>query len=205
MRLVAFPTELSVQGDGGVYNSWDRQPFLTNTLTGSPSPFMAWREVSFNFLINNYHMEMNIDTDDGTAYIRAHHNFLVGGLWAMKSDGGGHSNWQYSNLNAYAAGPPVMNTNEQAPGLENRYINNTVVQLSGSIVGSDSPQHLATLCGLVNATHTKVFTQSGDAPKCWGGPSITATGVGNTVNKLPPDDDVIRWARELLFLGKKNE
>ena len=62
--------------DAGTYNSWDRQPFLTTTLTGSPSPFMAWREISYNFMICNYHMEMNLDTDDGTSYVRAHHNVL---------------------------------------------------------------------------------------------------------------------------------
>ena len=78
--------------------SWDRQPFLTTTLTGKPSPFMKYRELSSNFLINNYHMEMAIDTDDGTSYMRAHHNFLVGGEWALKSDQGGHSNWQWENL-----------------------------------------------------------------------------------------------------------
>ena len=45
--------------DGGTYNSWDRQPFLTTTLTGEPSPFMAWREISYNFFVNNYHMAMS--------------------------------------------------------------------------------------------------------------------------------------------------
>lgn len=49
--------------DGGTYNSWDRQPFLTTTLTGQPSPFMKYREISLNFLINNYHMEMGKDLD----------------------------------------------------------------------------------------------------------------------------------------------
>jgi hypothetical protein len=42
--------------DGGVFNSWDRQPFLTTTRTGEPSPFPAWREISRNFPINNYHV-----------------------------------------------------------------------------------------------------------------------------------------------------
>ena len=80
-------------GDGCTYTSWDRQPFLTPTLDGEPSPFMAWREISYNFVINNYHEEMCIDTDDGSSWVRAHYNVLVCGEWAFKSDERGHSNW----------------------------------------------------------------------------------------------------------------
>ena len=94
---------------------------------------MAWREISYNFFINNYHMEMNVDTDDGTSYVKTHDNFLVGGMWALKSDQGGHSNWQWNNLNAYTAGPVVMEFNGQPPGLQDRYFNNTVVELGGSL------------------------------------------------------------------------
>lgn len=185
--------------DGGTYNSWDRQPFLTlDPMTGKPTPFMAWREISYNFFVNNYHMEMNIDTDDGTSYVRAHHNFLVGGEWALKSDAGGHSNWQYDNINAYMTGPAVNDFNAQAPGLEDHYFNNTVIQLGGSIVGSTSPELTAALCGMVNVTGTRAYTRSGKIPKCLGGPSFDATGTGNSVSTLPPDDTVIRWARELL-------
>ena len=183
--------------DGGTYNSWDRQPFLTTTLDDAPSPFMAWRDISRNFFINNYHMEMNVDTDDGSSYVKTHHNFLVGGLWALKSDEGGHSNWQWSNINAYAAGPAVLEFNEQAQGFEDLFWNNTVIELGGSLVGGWPPLS-ADQCGAVNVTHTKVYTQTGEAPKCLGGGSITNTGVGNTVSKLPPDDAVILWARELL-------
>ena len=57
---------------------------------------------------------MNVDTDDGTSYVKTHHNFLVGGVWALKSDEGGHSNWQWGNLNAYTTGPMLMQFN---PGM----------------------------------------------------------------------------------------
>ena len=181
----------------------DRQPFLTlDPETGKATPFMAWREISYNFFINNYHMEMSIDTDDGTSYVRAHHNFLVGGEWALKSDEGGHSNWQHDNINAYMTGPQVDLFNPQAPGLEDRYFNNTVIQLGGSIVGSTSPGLAAALCRMVNVTGTRVYTITGEIPKCLGGPSLTATGAGNSVEKLPPDDDVIMWARELLNISQ---
>ena len=56
----------------------------------------------------------------------------MGGEWAKKSDQGGHSNWQHDNLNVYASGPAVDLFNVQRPGFEDRYFNNTVVQLSGT-------------------------------------------------------------------------
>ena len=117
----------------------------------------------------------------------------------MKSDQGGHSNWQHNNLNAYATGPAVDLFTIQRPDLADRYFNNTIIQLSSDgVVGSISPGYLAAICNVVNVTHTHVYTKSGTMPKCLGGPSITATGVGNTVDKLPADDDVMVWARSLL-------
>ena len=184
--------------DGGTYNSWDRQPYLTTTFDGSPSPFMAWRELSENFFINNYHMEMNIDTDDGTSYVEAHHNVLMGGEWAMKSDQGGHDNWQHDNLNVYASGAAVELFNSQQPGHEDRYWNNTIIQMNGSVVSSVSAAKSKQLCGMVNVTGTKVFCKSGVMSKCPGGLSLADTGTGNSVAKLPEDDDVVKWARTLL-------
>ena len=134
--------------------------------------------------------------------MRAHHNFLVGGEWAMKSDQGGHSNWQWNNLNAYATGPAVNLFTPQLPGLEDRYFNNTLIQRNNlaeyGVVGSVSTSRLDVLCGMINVTNTRVFTESGEASKCMGGPSIAETGAGNTVQKLPADDEVIAWAKDLL-------
>ena len=186
-------------GDGGTYNSWDRQPFLTTALDGEPSPFMAWREIAYNFMINNYHEEMNIDTDDGSSWVKAHHNFLVGGEWGMKSDEGGHSNWQWSNLNAYAYGPAIFLMTGQSPGLEDRYFNNTIIQLHGPVAGfGTSTQPDAQLCAGINVTGTRMFNLLGAASKCPNGPSLMEAGAGNSVSTLPADDDVIQWAKELL-------
>ena len=61
----------------------------------------------------------------------------------------------------------------------------------GAIVGSTNAAHSARLRDMINVTGTHAFSESGQMPKCRGGPSITATGSGNTVGKLPSDDDVI--------------
>jgi hypothetical protein len=158
---------------------------------------MAWREISHNFFINNYNMEMNVDTDDGSSWYTTHHNFLVGGEWGMKSDEGGHSNWQHNNLNAYATGPAVFLMNSQAKGYEDKYENNTIIQLAGPVVGSPG----GACSYAINVTNNRVYTQSGIASKCLGGPSVTTEGIGNTVSELPADDEVIRWAKELLGMN----
>ena len=69
---------------------------------------------------------------------------------------------------------------------------------SGAIVGSTSAANSARLCDMINVTGTHAFSLNGKMPKCLGGSSITATGSGNTAGKLPPDDDVIMWAKALL-------
>jgi hypothetical protein len=73
-------------GDHGPYNSWDRQPFLTDVLDGTPSVTPAAREIHHNFFIDNYSPQENVDNDDGSQYYNTHHNFLVYGSTGMKSD-----------------------------------------------------------------------------------------------------------------------
>ena len=43
----------------------------------------AWREISFNFFIDNYSPQEAVDNDDGSSYYRTHHNFLVYGGQAI--------------------------------------------------------------------------------------------------------------------------
>jgi arylsulfatase A-like enzyme len=116
-RNLAF-SAMRETADGGTFNSWDRQPFLTREVlvNGEPSPYMAWREISHNFLINNYHMEIAVDTDDGSSYYKTHDNLLVSGVWVLKSGHGGHDNWQWNNLNVYPTGPAVFLASTQGPG-----------------------------------------------------------------------------------------
>ena len=72
--------------------------YITTVRTGKPSLVPEVRKIHNKFILGTYFSQHAIDTDDGTSYMRAHHNFLVGGEWALKSDQGGHSNWQWENL-----------------------------------------------------------------------------------------------------------
>ena len=87
--------------DAGPFNSWDRQPFLTTVLDGSPSTRMAWRTIHHNFFIDNYSPQENVDNDDGSAYYKTHDNFFVYGGNGMKNDFGGHDNHHVGNIYAY--------------------------------------------------------------------------------------------------------
>jgi hypothetical protein len=82
---------------------------------------------------------------------------------------------------------------EQARGLEDRFFNNTVIQLTGPLLGGSG----VNACVVMNATNTTVFTKSGFMISGCGG-SVATSGLGNTVAELPADDDVIDWAKALL-------
>ena len=67
-------------GDHGPFNSWDRQPYLTEVLDGVlPSLTPATSYINQNFIINNYHSTWPIDHDDGSCYYEDTYNYLVYG------------------------------------------------------------------------------------------------------------------------------
>jgi hypothetical protein len=74
--------------DHGPINSWDRQPFITNVRTGSPSAQMEWRHVYGNLLIANYGGSKQVDNDDGSLFWRVHDNYMQYG-WSQKFKCGG--------------------------------------------------------------------------------------------------------------------
>ena len=57
-------------GDHGPFNSWDRQPHLTDVDQGPGSPSLTLGEsyITNNFFINNYNSNWPIDHDDGSCY-----------------------------------------------------------------------------------------------------------------------------------------
>ena len=74
-----------------VFNSWDRQPFLTDVGQKAPEPDLnpAYNTISRNFFIGNYGASMSIDNDDGSSYYYITDNFEVYG--GHKSNFGGHN------------------------------------------------------------------------------------------------------------------
>lgn len=66
-------------GDHGPFNSWDRQPYLTEVRDGIPSLNPAESNITLNFIINNYHSTWPLDHDDGSCYYYDTYNYLVYG------------------------------------------------------------------------------------------------------------------------------
>lgn len=62
--------------------------YQTTIRTGKPDMIMQWRDISYNFFIDNYSPQEDVDNDDGSAFYHTHHNFLVYGGQGMKNDFG---------------------------------------------------------------------------------------------------------------------
>ena len=86
-------------GDHGCFNSWDRQPYLTELQDGqTPSLIPATSYLTRNFLINNYHSTWPIDHDDGSCYYTDTYNYLVYGGYKNYL---GHSKTVINNTYVY--------------------------------------------------------------------------------------------------------
>jgi len=184
-------------GDHGPFNSWDRQPFLTTVKDGTPSMFMASREIHHNFLIDNYSPQENVDNDDGSCFYQTHDNFMVYGGQGMKNDFGGHDNHHFNNIYAYAG--RALGVCGTLKDHEDYFYGNKVV-LTGTSVGGPQCSAPATIMH-----DNSYFTSTGDVQEC--GKSLAdwmkAGGEkGSSVAKIPTDDAIIGWAKVLL--GTKN-
>mmetsp|Transcript_116850 Transcript_116850/g.239049 ORF Transcript_116850/g.239049 Transcript_116850/m.239049 type:complete len:851 (+) Transcript_116850:58-2610(+) len=180
-------------GDHGPFNSWDRQPYLTSVRTGEPSMVMAWREIHHNFLIDNYSPQENVDNDDGSAYYKTHHNFMVYGGQGMKNDFGGHDNRHFSNVYAYAG--QAMGVDGTLAGHEDHFEQNKVV-LTGTTVGNVMCNAPATV---LTANH--YFTPSGNITVCrksLAEAQKDGLELGSTVAKTPADGNLLSWGWAVL-------
>jgi hypothetical protein len=91
--------------DHGVFNSWDRQPYLTKIKDGhTPSLLPATSHIMKNFIINNYHSAWPLDHDDGSCYYEDTYNFLVYGGYKNYL---GHSKTVENNTYIY---PDALNS-----------------------------------------------------------------------------------------------
>jgi len=172
-------------GDHGPFNSWDRQPFLTTVRTGKPSMQMQWRDIHNNFFVDNYSPQETIDNDDGSAYYKAHDNFLVYGNRGMKNDFGGHDNHHFNNVYGFVgSGPHVCST---LKGHEDYFYGNYVV-LTGDSVGTclDDRMH-----------DNQYFTPDGQIQK-------GCNGWGGSVAKTPTDDAILNEAKKVLGLASES-
>eukprot|EP00658_Telonema_sp_P-2_P049871 TRINITY_DN3795_c0_g1_i19.p1 TRINITY_DN3795_c0_g1~~TRINITY_DN3795_c0_g1_i19.p1 ORF type:complete len:842 (-),score=152.99 TRINITY_DN3795_c0_g1_i19:108-2633(-) len=113
-------------GDHGNFNSWDRQPFLTEVRNGTPSLIPAYYEIRNNFMISNYGAGFGVDNDDTSSYYLIHNNFFyLGG--GVKCDYDGHDKRFYNNL-MLGTTAGCWHTCAYKKGYPDYCYNNTIIQ-----------------------------------------------------------------------------
>jgi hypothetical protein len=117
--------------DHGPFNSWDRQPFLTELLDGvTPSLTPLPNEINHNFFIANYESSMCVDNDDGSCFYEIHDNVCAYG--GHKSDFAGHSKRTFNSLQIFPKKDSCVKTQPSATGFQDAYFNNTCLQRYGN-------------------------------------------------------------------------
>eukprot|EP00937_MAST-01D_sp_MAST-1D-sp2_P002963 g2963.t1 len=117
-------------GDHGPFNSWDRQPYLTDVRdgAGNPSLIPADNVITKNMIISNYGAGFGVDNDDSSSYYEIHSNlFYLGG--GIKCDYDGHEKKFWNNVMvAQSGGAACHHTCAYAEGHPDECFNNTIVQ-----------------------------------------------------------------------------
>jgi len=194
--------------DQGPFNSWDRQPFLTEVLDGTPQLTPQYNSISFNFMLCNYGSNMCIDNDDGSSYYLNHHNFEVYG--GHKSDFGGHNKFTYNSVVAYSQDYQqglCGDFNDVAPGFTDGYYNNICVQ------GEMVPYISIDTCNAANPNpavipvlrNNSVYNAKASITVNCGGTVLQEQefqkmgfDLGTKAYPLPSDDQIIAWGKALL-------
>lgn len=202
--------------DHGPFNSWDRQPYLT-TVGNGKNPSLVPREsnMTYNFIISNFHSWWPIDHDDGTGYFTDQYNYLVYGGFKNYL---GHSKISQYNVYVYPDGNEPYSkpfcayssgtqTGPLASGWGDRYTDNKCIVHSTQVY-----QFLS--CKIQNMNQLIPFTARNkfytpDAQivfKCnnytWTLKEYQERGfdVGTTVSDLVDSDEIIQWGKNLLGL-----
>jgi len=203
--------------DHANFNSWDRQPFLTDVLDGTPSLTPAFNEIHHNFLIGNDGAVNTIDNDDGSSWYRHHDNYLVYG--GHKSNFGGHNKFSYNNINVnakvYQDGACLRVNAENIGNYTDGYYNCTCVQDKDGLAAYSLRYCNASDIGgsaLPIIHDNRIFNPSGKMTVTCGnghGTLITeeqlqAAGKdpGTTVGKTPSVDTIINWGRLTLGIAQ---
>jgi len=195
--------------DHGPFNSWDRIPFLTDTVDpNNPSVVPLYNDIHHNFMIANYGSNMCIDNDDGSSWYLNHDNFEVYG--GHKSDFGGHDKFTYNSIQAYAqdyAEGLCGEFNAEVSGYVDGFFDNRCVQ------GVNTPYLIFDECNstdidpsVLPVVHSnQVFNPSGSGSITCGSTTISEgqwqkMGFDPSTNftTLPTNGEILNWASDLL-------
>merc|ERR1712190_706578 len=129
-------------GDHGPINSWDRNAYISDVLTGKPSYTAQTNHVDHNMIIANYGASQGFDTDDGSSWYNIHDNFMFhADGWEM--DYGGHDSAFHDNIVFHEGGDGqnCINTGGFLPGHGAKWYNNKCVLSDSKNIGTTGGCH----------------------------------------------------------------
>ena len=201
--------------DHGPFNTWDRQPYLTDVRNGSASLIPAQSNTTQNFIFDNYNSLHPIDHDDGSCYYYDTYNFIVYGGF---KDYLGHSVVAENNIYVYSdvftgggGSRPfcvVVNgaSREKLPsGWDEVWVNNVCITRNPSLYQFDrcDPNNLTDL--VPYTANNSFYVSDGFVYISCGNVNFTlaeyqAAGydIGSTVSDLPTIEEIVAWGRQLL-------
>ena len=144
--------------DHGIFNSWDRQPYLTKVKDSmTPSLDPAVSNLTRNFFINNYHSVWPIDHDDGSCYYYDSYNYLIYGGYKNYL---GHSKTVEFNFYVYPSSCAFSygaSTGDLASGWGEVWANNSCIIGNPNIYAFGSCDPSKPLKGIVPMTADNKF------------------------------------------------
>ena len=212
-------------GDHGTFNSWDRQPYLTEVRNGTPSLIQAQSNMTRNFFINGYHSTWPIDHDDGSCYYYDTYNYLVYGGYKNYL---GHSKIVKYNIYVYpdaehtlydnrvgaflsypfCASHEGASTTVLPSGWGEVWANNTCIIGNPNIYKFSSCSPIQNNTGLIPFTANNTFYAPGEYiyVKCGDEElllfefQLLGYDIGSEVYNPVDYDTIVEWGRKLLGL-----
>jgi len=195
--------------DHGPINSWDRVPYMQTVLDGKTYSLKVKQNLAtYNFIINNYRSVWPIDHDDGSCYWADSNNYMIYGGFKNYL---GHDKQSLNNFYIYPDDRFCADTRDQGLGTSGYgdvFMDNVCV--------SHTPNDMYRLgnCDVNNLrqmipffANNRYYTTTGNitidcSGNKWTLDQFQARGfdIGTTVQKLPSDDTIIKWGKDLFKL-----
>ena len=198
--------------DHGVFNSWDRQPYLTRVgIAPGASLIPGCSYISYNFFISNYYSFVPVDHDDGSCYYLDTDNFFVYGGYKNHL---GHTKRVLGNYYIYpdVSGKPYCGTHTGATvdklpsGFDEEWANNTCVIGNPDIYSFVTCNPNGNNTGLIPFTannsfyapNKDVFIRCGDQKLSLAEFQAMGYDIGSQVFNPVDASTIVDWGRKLL-------
>eukprot|EP00039_Didymoeca_costata_P002357 m.59603 g.59603 ORF g.59603 m.59603 type:complete len:982 (-) comp11259_c0_seq3:95-3040(-) len=203
--------------DHGTLNAWERGPYISDigyvedpdsNLTPSSNELAAgatpgfkldksvngsvvgqYTTLAHNFLLGNYNVNSNLETDDGSSRYLMYRNYFVYATSA--TDYAMNSRWNYQVDNVYAYGETILRGWEPGqydPAATHCYVyNSTFYMLGDGMLCGGHFQNATLATSVIHTNRTKPLSECANA-------------VDGSVNLMPPasDAEVTQKAKEVL-------